>query len=201
MRTTLFAALAVVTSMTLVLPQASALTPRLEFNDNHFTYLNFGEIQVCGDHLCHPDEWDHWITQLMQNQRKNAGAIPEDSVPTYYSLKQIAYNENSSTDPSSGEITKVTTFDMGNNEFSSFVSISYTGYLDINHIILSQKDPGVSIHRAWISPQWNSTITSDHISFDSRQTALYHDKTINVVIVTIGKPTFSLGNLSSSQII
>lgn len=200
MKTTLIVVLAMVTSMTLLLPQANALTPRLEFNDNHFTYHTFGETRVCGDHLCHPDEWNYWISQLMQNQRKNTGSVPEDTIPTEYNLKQITYNENSSTNPSS-EITKVTTFYMGNNEFSSFISISYTGYLYINHIIVSQTDPSVVIHRGWISSQWSSTITSDHISFESSDTSLYHDKTINAVIVTIGKPTFSLGNLSSSQII
>jgi hypothetical protein len=88
---------------------------------------------------------------------------------------------------------------MGGNEFSSFVSISYYGYFDIDHIVVSQKSPGISIHRAWIEPQWNAAIKSDTVSFDSRDTVLYHDKVINVVIVTDGKPVFSLGTLSSSN--
>jgi hypothetical protein len=200
MRIILIAFLAVVTSMTLVFSSASALTPRLDFNDNHFTYLNAGEIRICGDHICHPGEWTQWMTQLMKNQLKNAGPIPEQTIPYGYSLRPIAYGMNGATVPSSGEITKITTFDMGGNEFSSFVSISYDGYLDINHIVISQKSPKVSIYRAWIEPQWKTTIKSDTVSFDSRDTALYHAKVINVVIVTNGKPVFSLGTLSSTNL-
>jgi hypothetical protein len=94
-----------------VLPAANALTPRLDFNDNHYTYLNAGEIRVCGDHICHPDEWNYWMTQLMKNQRKNAGSLPEDMIPNGYNLNPIAYGKSGSTDPSSGEITKITTFE------------------------------------------------------------------------------------------
>ncbi len=198
MKATHIAFLAVTVAMTLLFSPASALTPRLDFNDNHYTYLNAGEVRVCGDHLCHLDEWNYWMRQLMLNQDKNAGPLPEQLLPTGYNANPTSSGKNAS-DPPSGEITKVTTFNMGGNEFSSFVSISYSGYLDINHIVVSQKSPRVSIFRAWIEPQWNSSINAGTVTFDSKDTNLNHDKVINVVIVTNGKPVFSLDKLSATN--
>ena len=197
MKVTQVALVSMAVVMTMVFSSASALTPRLDFNDNHYTYLNAGEVRVCGDHLCHLDEWNYWLTQLMNNQDKNAGPLPEPQLPTGYNTNPTS-KDNS--DPPSGQITKVTTFNMGGNEYSSFVSISYSGYLDINHIVVSQTSPKVSIYRAWIEPQWNSTISSASVTFDSRDTVLSHDRVINVVIVTNGKPEFSLGPLSSTSL-
>ncbi len=187
-------------SLAIVLPQANALTPRLDFNDNHFTYRTFGTIHICGDHLCDSKEWGQWVAQLMTNQIKNGGALPLERIPGTYAVNQTYANSGGSLiDTSSAKITKVTIFDMGNNEFSSFISISYNGYLNINHIVVSQTSPGTLIHRAWIEPQWSSTIKSGKVTFDSSESTLYHDRVINVVIVTDGMPSFSLDTLASSQ--
>jgi hypothetical protein len=186
-------------SIILVLP-ANALTPRVNFDDNHYTFLTFGSIRICGDHICKQHEWDNWLTQLMQNQLKNGGALPQEIIPgTIIGNQTNASSGNLLIDTSSGKITRVTTFDMGNNEFSSFVSISYNGNLEINHIAVSQTNSGISILRAWIEPQWNSNVKSDSVSFDSNESALYHARVINVVLVTDGEPSFSLDTLSSNQ--
>jgi hypothetical protein len=200
METRLVAILIAGLTIASVMPAANALTPRIDFNDNHYTYLTFGEHRICGDHMCKPHEWDQWMAQLMQNQLKNGGTVPLEGIPTSASLNQVMIEgNNGAINTSNGKISKVTTFDMGDNEFSSFVSISYNGYLDINHIVVYQKNSGISLLRAWIEPQWKSTINQDNVSFDSKESNLYRAKVINVVIVTDGKPAFSLDTLSSTN--
>jgi hypothetical protein len=201
MKAAFVAIMIVALSLALLLPVANALTPRLDFSDNHFTYRTFGSMRICGDHICKPHEWEQWMGQLMENQLKNGGALPEESISSTSTANPTPSGAgNGLLDTSGGKITRVTTFDMGNNEFSSFVSISYHGYLNINHIVVSQANPGVSIYRAWIEPQWGSAVKSANVTFDSRDLVLYHNKVINAVIVTDGNPSFSLDTLSSNQI-
>ncbi|HXX06409.1 MAG TPA: hypothetical protein VEJ68_06280 [Candidatus Bathyarchaeia archaeon] len=38
--------LTMMSSTTVLLPEASALTPRTDFNDNHFTYHTFSTIRI-----------------------------------------------------------------------------------------------------------------------------------------------------------
>jgi hypothetical protein len=199
MKITFVAIMFIAVSIMLVLPEANALTPRTDFSDNHFTYLTFTTIHICGDRICTPDEWDQWIGQLMSSQIQNDGSIPSTSNLGMYGQPSATSSPGSMTDTSNAKITKVTTFDIGNNEFSSFVSISYDGYLQINHIVVSQTKPGITIHRAWIEPQWSSVIQPGNVTFDSNQSSLHHNSVINLVLVTDGKPTFSLDTLSSSQ--
>lgn len=198
MKITYIAILFAAVSIILVLPEANALTTRTNFDDNHFTYHTFTTIHVCGDRVCSPDEWDQWIGQLMASQIQNGGTIPYASILSMYGQPPATSISGNMTDTSNAKITKVTTFDLGNGEFSSFVSISYDGYLQINHIVVSQTSPSITIHRAWIEPQWFSAIEPGNVTFDSTQTVLHHNSVINLVLVTDGKPTFSLDTLSSN---
>jgi len=199
MKITYVAIMFAVMSIMLVLPEANALTPRTDINDNHFTYHTFTTIHICGDRVCTYDEWNQWISQLMASQIQNGGTFPSASALNLYG-KSSTNSSGNLTDTSNAKITKVTTFDIGNGEFSSFVSVSYDGYLHINHIVVSQTKPGIIIHRAWIEPQWSSVIQPGNVTFDSNQSALHHNGVINLVLVTDGKPTFSLDDISSSHL-
>ena len=199
MKITYVAILFAAVSIMLVLPEANALTPRTDFSDNHFTYHTFTTIHICGDRVCTNDEWNQWIGQLMASQIQNGGTIPSTSILDMYGQPSTTSSSGNLTDIANAKITKVTTFDIGNGEFSSFVSISYTGYLQINHIVVSQANPGITIHRAWIEPQWSSIIQPGNVTFDSNESALHHDGVINLVLVTSGKPTFSLDTISSNH--
>lgn len=186
-------------SIVLALPAANALTTRTNFNDDHFTYHTFTTIHICGDRVCTNDEWNQWIGQLMSSQVQNGGTIPYTGILDMYGQPPTTGISDKMTDTSNAQITKVTTFDIGNGEFSSFMTISYNGYLAINHIVVSQTKTGVTIHRAWIEPQWSSLVQPQNVTFDSNQSVLHHNSIINVVLVTDGKPTFSLDTLSSNQ--
>jgi len=198
MKITYIAILFAAVSIILVLPEANALTPRTDINDNHFTYHTFTTIHVCGDRVCTHDEWDQWMGQLMASQTQNGGTFPSPSALNMYGQSSTSSSGNLN-DTSNAKITKVTTFDIGNGEFSSFVSISYNGNLQINHIVVSQTNPGITIHRAWIEPQWSSVIQPVNVTFDSSESTLHHNGVINLVLVTDGKPAFSLDTLSSSH--
>ena len=199
MKITYVAILFAAVSIMLVLPEANALTPRTDFNDNHFTYHTFTTIHICGDRVCTNDEWNQWVDQLMASQIQNGGTIPSASILGMYGYQPTTGSSGNLTNTSNAKITKVTTFDIGNGEFSSFVSISYDGYLQINHIVVSQTKPGITIHRAWIEPQWSSIIQLGNVTFDSNESALHHNRVVNIVLVTNGKPTFSLDNISSNH--
>ena len=199
MKITYVAILFAAVSIMLVLPEANALTPRTDFNDNHFTYHTFTTIHICGDRVCTNDEWNQWVDQLMASQIQNGGTIPSASILGMYGYQPTTGSSGNLTNTSNAKITKVTTFDIGNGEFSSFVSISYDGYLQINHIVVSQTKPGITIHRAWIEPQWSSIIQPGNVTFDSNESALHHNRVVNIVLVTNGKPTFSLDNISSNH--
>ena len=198
MKVTYVAILFVAVSIILVLPEANALTPRTDFNDNHFTYHTFTTIHICGDRVCTNDEWNQWVNQLMASQIQNGGTIPSTSILDMYGHPPTTGSSGNLDDTLNAKITKVTTFDIGNGEFSSFVSISYDGYLQINHIVVSQTKPEITIHRAWIEPQWSSVIQPGNVTFDSNESALHHNSVVNIVLVTDGKPAFSLDTISSN---
>lgn len=65
------AALLSVMIYTVALPSASALTPRdfTYLHDTHKTARFVGGQNVCGDHLCTPQEWSSMVKALGTAQR------------------------------------------------------------------------------------------------------------------------------------
>lgn len=184
-----------VASIVLLLPVANALTPRSDFSDNVSTYRLFGS-KVCGDHLCNPGEWNMWINNLISSQVKKFNTmIGIKNQPS--TVKNAAYDANNVFDTSSGDITRISTFSMGDGKYTSFVSVTNNGPLGVNHIVISQTNPDVKTLKAWISPQWDSSISLYKTSFDTSKSSLTQDQTVNIVIVTDGKPAFGLDSLAA----
>lgn len=194
MKPILAATLLSVVSIVLLLPVASALTPRSDFGDNVSTYRLFGS-KVCGDHLCKPGEWNMWINNLITNQVKKFNTLIGIKNPP--SIKSASYDTKNLLGTSSGDITRINTFSMGAGQFTSFVSVTNHSPLGVNHIVISQTNPAVKTLKAWISPQWDSSIALYQISFDTSKSSLTQDQTLNIVIVTDGKPAFSLDALAA----
>jgi len=198
MRLFLIPMLLVVATMILSLPAANALTARMNFNDNHYTYISLGGPKICGDHLCKPGEWNQWIHQLMSHQIKNVkNAILVNGTPTTNSVKRTSYNyANNLAETSDVHISGLVTEYVGNGEFTTFVSVSNDAVLKINHIVLSQQKPDVNILKAWIGPNWETSKTLSSIVFDSSGASLDQGQTVNIVIITDGVPTFTIDSLS-----
>lgn len=188
------AALVGVASIVLLLPVANALTPRSDFSDNVSTYRLFGS-KVCGDHLCDPGEWNIWIHNLISSQIKKINTMI--GINPTNKVKNAAYDTGNLLDTSSGDITRISTFNMGDGQYTSFVSVTNNGPIGVNHIVISQTNPDVKTLKAWISPQWDSTIALYKTSFDTSKSSLTHDQTLNIVIVTDGKPAFGLDSLAA----
>ncbi len=183
-----------VVSIVLLLPVANALTPRSDFGDNVSTYRLFGS-KVCGDHLCKPGEWNTWINNLVSSQLKKFNTlIGIKNTPS--NIKNASYDANN-LPYTKGDITRISTFNMGGGQFTSFVSITNKGPLGVNHIVISQTNPDVKTLKAWISPQWHSSISLYQTSFDTSKSSLTQDQTLNIVIVTDGKPAFTLDSLAA----
>lgn len=196
MKPMLAAALLGVASIVLLVPVANALTPRSDFGDNISTYRLFGSIKVCGDHLCKPGEWNMWINNLLANQVKKFNTLIGIKNPSSTSIKNAAYDTKDSSN-ASGDITRINTFRMGDGQFTSFVSLTNNSPLGVNHIVISQTNPDVKTLKAWINPQWHSSTTLYQTSFNTSESSLTQGQTLNIVIVTDGKPAFSLDSFSA----
>jgi len=117
--------------------------------------------------------------------------------PTSSTVKNTSY-DTKNTHISSGDIARINTFGMDGGRFTSFISVTNKGPFDINHIVISQTNSDVKVLKAWITPQWDSSIALYQTSFDTSKTSLTQGQTLNIVIVTDGKPAFSLETLSSN---
>ena len=62
------------------IPAVSALTQRVNFNDNHCTARFSCGQKICGDHLCAPGEYDAYAKALSQAQMQGkAGNAPSST--------------------------------------------------------------------------------------------------------------------------
>ncbi len=191
--------LLVAATMILLLPQANALIARMDFNDGHYTFRTLGGPKVCGEYLCKPGEWNMWIQKMMNHQLKNMkSAMVAKNVQQASSIKKAAYNEEN-TLPSilDGHISGIVAYETGSGKFTSFVSVSYDGTLAINHIVVSEQTHDVKILKAWIGPNWKTTMTPSSATFDSSGASLDSGQIVNIVIITDGVPTFALDALAS----
>ncbi len=171
-----------------LMQDANALTARMNFSDNHYTYISPGGPKVCGGHLCKPGEWNQWKKQLMQNQLKKGGTVitknPVQSSTTPASIE----NTN-------GTITRVDTIDMGNGDYVSFVTVASNGD-PIHRIELTQTSLGDTVTKAWINPLWNVQINGDAITLDSSKMYVLPSDSVDIVIVTNDKnPVFNLDSV------
>ncbi len=198
MKPLLIATLLGVASIMILLPVANALTPRSDFSDNVSTYRLFSSTKVCGDHLCKPGEWNKWINNLFSSQIKKFSDLIGMKNPSSNGIKKASYDTKNVLHTSSGDITRINTFSMDGGRFTSFISVTNKGAIDVNHIAISQINPDVKVLKAWITPQWDSSIALYQTSFDTSKTSLTQGQTLNIVIVTDGKPAFSLDTLSSN---
>lgn len=189
--------------ITILLPVVYALTPRSEFGDNVSTYRFFGGTRVCGDHLCKPGEWNTWVSNMFFSHiKKFSNSFGVKNPFSSEHIKSASYDTSSLLDKTTnGDITRVSIFAMNDGRYTSFVSITNSGLPDANHIVIAQLNPDVKILTAWISPQWNTSISLYQTVFDTSKTSLGQGETLNIVIVTDGKPVFSLGTLAVHSII
>src|SRR3989441_7255802 len=198
MRFTLVALLLVIATIIVFLPAANALIPRMDFNDNHYTYRSLGGPKVCGDHLCKSGQWDKWISKLMHDQIKKNNTLEPNSKTSKSSTKNTSYHaESVPIVIADSSISRINTFDMGDGEFTSVISISNDGNHNINHIVVSQLNPDVKILRAWLNPDWQASKTLYRVTLDSSLASLVSGQTVNMVIMTDGKPAFSLDMLAT----
>jgi len=197
MKPVLTATLLGVVSIMILLPVANALTPRSDFSDNVSTYRLFDSTKVCGDHLCKPGEWNKWINNLFSSQIKKFSDLVGMKNPSSNTVKNASFDTKNTLRTSSGDITRINTFSMDGGKFTSFISVTNKGTIDVNHIVISQTNPDVKTLKAWITPQWDSSITLYQTSFDTSKSSLTQGQTLNIVIVTDGKPAFSLDMLAS----
>ena len=199
MKLLLIAALLFVTTMIVLLPQANALIARTDFNDGHYTFRSLGGPKICGEHICKPGHWDLWIKQMMNHQLKNVkSAMVIKNTQHTSSIKKVTYNEeNTLVGTLDGHIHGIVTYDTGNGKFTSFVSVSYDGSLAINHIVISQQTHDIKILKAWIGPNWKTTMTPYSTTFDSSGASLDSGQIVNIVIITDGMPTFALDALAA----
>lgn len=132
-------------------------------------------VHVCADHVCSIGEWEKMNQQITNLQSKKIGNL---------------------TSSAAGIMNTVDTFDMGSNIFTSFVQVSYIGNLTANYIEISQLNNGTTIQNAWISSNWNVDITQESVAFHSTNSHLSNGKTIDITMVTQGKPVFRLDDIS-----
>lgn len=198
MKPVLTATLLGVVSIMILVPVANALTPRSDFSDNVSTYRLFDSTKVCGDHLCKPGEWNKWINNLFSSQIKKLSDLIGIKNPSSNIVKNASYDTKSGLHTSSGYIARINTFSMDGGKFTSFISVTNKGAIDVNHIAIAQTNPDVKTLKAWITPQWDSSIALYKISFDTSRSSLTQGQTLNIVIVTDGKPAFSLDMLASN---
>ena len=72
--TLLFTMAVLVASFAVVaIPPASALTPRMDFSDNHYTARYHGGLGICGDHICKPGEYNSWQKAINSAQMEKQG--------------------------------------------------------------------------------------------------------------------------------
>ena len=197
MKITLIAVLLVIATIIVFLPAANALIPRMDFNDNHYTYRSLGGPKVCGDHLCKSGQWDKWISKLMHDQIKKSNTLEPTSKTSKSSIKNTSYHAESVPIAADSSISRINTFDMGDGEFTSVISISNDGNHNISHIVVSQLNPDVKILRAWLNPDWQASKTLYRVTLDSSLASLVSGQTVNMVIMTDGKPAFSLDTLAT----
>ena len=198
MKPVLIATLLGVVSIIILLPVANALTPRSDFSNNVSTYRLFDSTKICGDHLCNPGEWNKWINNLFSSQIKKFSDILGIKTSSSNAVKNASYDTKNALHTSSGDITRINTFGMDGGRFTSFISVTNNGPFDVNHIVISQTNPDVKVLKAWITPQWDSSIALYQTSFDTSKSSLTQGQTLNIVIVTDGKPAFSLETLASN---
>ena len=198
MKSILAAVLLGIISIIILVPVANALTPRSDFSDNVSTYRLFASTKVCGDHLCKPGEWNKWVNNLFSSQIKKFSDLIGIKNPSSSIIKKTSYDTKNLLSTSSGDITRINTFSMDGSKFTSFISVTNKGSLDVNHIVISQLNPDVKTLKAWITPQWDSNIALYQITFDTSKSSLTQGQTINITIVTDGKPAFSLDTLASN---
>ena len=179
-----------------LLPTANALTARENFDDNHYTYISLGGPKICGEHLCKPGEWNQWIHQLMSHQLKNVkNAIVH--IPYTNSIKKTTYgNTNTLIKTSDVHISQSIIEYVGNGQYTSFVSVSNDAILKINHIALLQQIQGVHIIKAWIGPNWKTSMTPSGVVFDSAGSSIDQGQIVNIVIITDGVPAFTIDSLA-----
>jgi hypothetical protein len=199
MRLFLTATLLVAVTMIILMPPANALIARMDFNDGHYTFRSLGGPKVCGEHLCKQGEWNLWIQKMMNHQLKNVqSAMVVKNTQQTSSIKKAAYNEeNTLAGTLVGHIRGIVTYEAGTGKFTSFVSVSYDGILAINHIVISQQTHDINILKAWIGPNWKTTMTPSSATFDSSGASLDSGQIVNIVIITDGVPTFALDALAS----
>ena len=198
MKPVLIATLLGVVSIMILLPVANALTPRADFSDNVSTYRLFDGTKICGDHLCKPGEWNKWINNLFSSQIKKFKDMLGIKTSLSNAVKNTSYDTKNAFHTSSGGIARINTFGMDGGRFTSFISVANKGPFDVNHIVISQTNPNVKVLKAWITPQWDSSIALYQTSFDTSKPSLTQGQTLNIVIVTDGKPAFSLETLASN---
>src|SRR5437667_142170 len=75
--------------------------------------------------------------------------------------------------------------------------MDFNGNHNINHIVVSQLNPDVKILRAWLNPDWQASKTLYRVTLDSSLASLVSGQTVNMVIMTDGKPAFSLDTLAT----
>lgn len=198
MKPVLITTLIGVASIIILLPVANALTPRSDFSDNVSTYRLFDSTKVCGDHLCKPGEWNKWINNLFSSQIKKFSDLIGMKSPSSNSVKNTSYDTKNTIHTSSGDISRINTFGIDDGRFTSIISVTNKGPFYVNHIVISQATPDVKILKAWITPQWDSSIDLYQTSFDTSKTSLTQGQTLNIIIVTDGKPAFSLETFASN---
>jgi hypothetical protein len=132
-------------------------------------------VHVCADHVCSTEEWEKMNQQITNLQSKKVGNL---------------------TSSAAGMMNAVGTFNMGDNMFTSFVQVSYVGNLTANYIDISQLNNGTTIRNAWISSNWNTDITQTGVAFQSTNSHLSNGETVDIIIVTQGKPAFRLDSIS-----
>lgn len=131
-------------------------------------------VHVCTDHVCSTEEWEKMNQQITNLQSKKIENL---------------------TSSAAGIMNTVGTFDMGSNVFTSFVQVSYIGNLTANYIKIYQLNNGTTIHNAWVSSNWNANITQTSVVFHSAKSYLSNGKTVDITLVTQGRPVFRLGNI------
>jgi hypothetical protein len=131
-------------------------------------------VHVCTDHVCSTEEWEKMNQQITNLQSKKIENL---------------------TSSAAGIMNTVGTFDMGSNVFTSFVQVSYIGNLMANYIKIYQLNNGTTIHNAWVSSNWNANITQTSVVFHSAKSYLSNGKTVDITLVTQGRPVFRLGNI------
>ncbi len=171
-----------------LMQDANALTARMNFSDNHYTYISPGGPKVCGDHVCKPGEWNQWKKQLMQNQLKKGGTVITKNPVQSSTIPASIENTN-------GTITRVDTIDMGNGDYVSFVTVASNGD-PIHRIELTQTSLGDTVTKAWINPLWNVQINGDTITLDSSKMYVLPSDSVDIVLVTNDKnPVFNLDSV------